>query len=121
MPDTLRITKSFQDNRWVVSAQVVPDQSNLLPASIFIYENNGTETLGAYQGVCSFSELQRLQEWTGQRIPVFGNRFVRFSQAEAVLSQGGDPDRTSALMLAGAKALKAELIASGSSTQDFQV
>lgn len=119
MSDTLRITKTYQEGGWLVSAEVVPSNGNTLPSAIFIYENIGEDTLGVYQGVCSFSELQRLQEWAGQRIPVFGNRFVRYSKAEILLSQGGDPDRTSSLILEGAKSLKAELLASGTVTQDF--
>lgn len=50
------------------------------PKSIFLYENNGTEELGRYIGVANIDELVRYKEWTGQPIPSFGNRYVRYNQ-----------------------------------------
>lgn len=121
MTDSVSITKTYRDDHWVISAEIVPDPDNLLPASVFIYENVGTTALGAYQGVCSFEELQRLREWSGQIIPIFGNRFVRTNLAESHLSPGADPDRTVAVIRSGLASLKAELVASGQSSAVYPV
>ena len=110
MADQVNIKKSYREDHWVVTAEIIQDPANVLPQAVFIYENKGTLELGLYQGVCSFEELQRLQVWSGQIIPVFGNRFVRHTIAESHLSQGGNPDRTVALIRAGQHSLKQELL-----------
>lgn len=121
MTDTLRTTKTFDKDHWYVSAELLPDNGNVLPQSIFIYENIGADRLGQYQGVCSFEELKRLQEWSGQVLPIFGNRFVRYHRADVALSVGADPDRTISLIKLGAKALKEEILSSGSSSEDTPI
>ena len=121
MADNVVISKQYRDDHWVVSAEIVPDPGNTLPAAAFIYENKGSTELGPYQGVCSFEELQRLQVWSGQVIPVFGNRFVRTNRAEAHLSSGGDLDRTVSLIRLGLSNLKAELASQAESSSIYPV
>ena len=113
MADSVLITKTYRDDHWVVSAEIVSDPANVIPDNVFIYENNGTSSLGAYQGVCGFDELQRLQVWTGSVIPVFGNRFVRYSRAESHLLPGADPDATVTILRSSLAALKQEILVKG--------
>lgn len=112
MTDSVLIKKTYREDHWVVSAEVL-GSSSVLPSNVFIHENTGTAELGKYQGVCSFEELQRLKVWTGAITPIFGNRFVRTNKAESHLSQGADPDITVNLMLASLRSLRDELSASG--------
>ena len=113
MPDSVIITKTYSVDHWIVSAEVVADEHNVIPQEVFIYENTGTVTLGDYQGVCSFEELQRLRVWDGSIIPVFGNRFVRYHRVETHLSPGSTPDKTESLIVSGLSSLKAELLSDG--------
>lgn len=121
MADNVVVTKTYRDDHWVVSAEVVSNPLNVLPANVFIYENMGTSDLGSYQGVCGFDELQRLQVWSGVVTPIFGNRFMRYYRAESHLLPGADPDRTVSLIRAGLSRLKQELLASSETSQVYPV
>lgn len=121
MADNVVITKTYREDHWVVSAEIVPDPGNVLPPEVFIYENKGSVDLGQYQGVCSFEELQRLRVWTGAVIPVFGNRFVRYSRAESHLLPGANPDTTVSIIRSTLATLKQELLAQAETSQIYPV
>lgn len=87
---SLQITTQLQGDQWIVTATVLA--GSFLPPNIFIYENTGTNQLGQYQGVCSKDELLRLQVWTGTPIPIFGNRFVRYSTAKIIIDAVANPE-----------------------------
>lgn len=89
-PSSLQITTQLQGDQWVITAVVLP--GSFLPTNIFMYENLGTTQLGQYQGVCSKDELLRLQVWNGEIIPVFGNRYVRYSEAKIVIDATSNPE-----------------------------
>lgn len=121
MADNVIITKTYREDHWVVSAEMQPDPLNVIPDNPFIYENLGTSELGPYQGVCSFEELQRLRVWTGEIVPVFGNRFVRYSKAESHLLPGADPDRTVSIIRSSLASLKQELLSKAETSQIYPV
>lgn len=81
MSSQLQITTSLgPDGLWVITAQI--NSGGTLPKDIFMYENTGTMTLGLYQGVANLGEYQRLQTFTGSVIPIFGNKYVKYTQAK---------------------------------------
>lgn len=89
MASKLLVTTELVVDHYLVTAEIQDGGS--LPKEIFIFENSGTATLGKFYGTCSASELGRLQVFTGNAIPVFGNRWVRASPAKIIVSLGDDP------------------------------
>ena len=81
MSSSLQITQNLgSDGRWEIIASVSP--GGTLPQDIFIYNNTGTTSLGSYVGVCELSEYQRFQTFTGAALPIFGNKYVKFTQGK---------------------------------------
>lgn len=79
MTSSLRIDTQLTDTGYSITAYIAP--GGILPPDVFTYANTGTSTLGEYFGVVSILDMPRLQVWTGVAIPIFGNGFVRYSQA----------------------------------------
>jgi hypothetical protein len=85
MTSSLTITKQLSSsNTWEVKASV--SKGGTLPLDIFIYENSGKNYLGKYVGVCSIEQYQRFQTFDKSVIPIFGNRYVKFVEANALTS-----------------------------------
>jgi hypothetical protein len=104
MSSSLQITVQLaSDNTWEILAVVVPGGS--LPVDIFVYENTGNTTLGDYQGVCTLSDYQRMQTFTGSSITKFGNKFVKYGQAKIKIDFDSNPDDVSAAIIQSVKAL----------------
>lgn len=62
-----------------------------LPAAVFVYTNTGTVSLGAYQGVGNLTDLNRIQQYSSTTsIPVFGNKFVKHTEAKITLGLNDD-------------------------------
>lgn len=116
---SLEITTQLQDDHWLITAVVLP--GGFLPPEIFIFENQGTDQLGEYQGVCNKEELLRLNIWGGTPIAKFGNRFVRFNQAKIIIdirtNPADSPKKVIDNMINTAKKLSLELQTAASSTQ----
>lgn len=92
MATSLSVTTQLTDDRKLeIVCSVVA--GGTLPQDIFIYENSGTNVLGTYIGICNLSEYQRLQTFTGDQIPKFGNKFVKFTEGRVVLDTTDDPER----------------------------
>lgn len=111
----LQIIQSIEGDNIVVTATVLPN--SFLPTNIFIYENTGTNVLGDYQGICNTDELTRFQVWSGNPIPIFGNKFVRYGQAKIVLDIQGDVSRVVSNLITTATNLSTALKTASSSTQ----
>jgi hypothetical protein len=77
---SLTFTTSLVNDSYHIQVNVTGGSQ--LPSGIFVYENSGTNLLGKYYGICSLAELTRLTLFTGEVLPVFGNRFVRSTQAD---------------------------------------
>ncbi len=84
MASTLNITKTFVNDHWELTAEVVP--GGTLPLEIFIYENSGTTTLGPFFGTCSLAEVQALKIFSGTAIPIFANKYIRYGQAKIIVN-----------------------------------
>lgn len=85
---SLTFTTSLVDDHYTIQVHVT--EGSILPPGIFVYTNTGTTTLGEYYGICSLNELTRLKPFTGDKIPVFGNKFVRLEQATLILPLDSD-------------------------------
>lgn len=112
---SLQITQQIEEDKIVVTAIVLP--GSFLPPDIFIYKNTGTSELGDYQGICNKDELTRFQTWIGSPIPIFGNSFIKYSQAKIVLDIQADVDKTISNIIKTATDLSTALKTSSSSTQ----
>ncbi len=93
MTTSLSVTTQLSSTKKLqVTCHVVA--GGTLPLDIFIYENTGTATLGAYIGICNLAEYQRLKTFhTGDIIPKFGNKFVKFTEARIELDVEDNPER----------------------------
>ena len=87
MSNTLIVNTALVGDHWEITATM---SAGTLPAQVFICENNATDVIGNYKGVCSLDELGRLQVFTGTPIPIFGNKFVRTDNVKIVVSLGTD-------------------------------
>lgn len=79
MATSLQTTITVLGGNKVVEAHVISPAD--IPLDVFIYENTGTTELGEYIGVVNFQDYARIQPWTGAALPIFGNKFVKHSQA----------------------------------------
>lgn len=116
MSSSLSVTTSLTtDNKVEITANVVP--GGTLPLDIFIYQNTGTSNLGYYVGVCNVEEYRRLQTFKGDVIPVFGNKFVKSTQAKILLEITDDPNTFIRHLVNTATFLSIALLNSSSTTQ----
>lgn len=113
MASQLEITKTIQNNQWLVEAEVIP--GGTLPANIFVYENSGTIELGTFFGVASVTDLGRMQVWSGVAIPTFGNKYILHSQAKIYVVDSS-PDSVINVLINSVKLLSTALQSASSTT-----
>lgn len=114
MTTSVSITSGVQGNNLVVEAHLVTPAD--IPLDVFLYENTGTATLGAYMGVANLQDYQRIQVWTGAEIPVFGNKFVKHTQAHIILPLTVSAASVTSILKAGLTQFRTEYLALGSVT-----
>ena len=88
MSNQLQVNLAITDDKYLLTAELILGSE--LPRDIFIYENVFTEpattTLGAFLGTCNLGELTRFKVFAGEYVPIFGNKYLRHSQAKIWLS-----------------------------------
>lgn len=99
---------------WLIVATVQPGAD--IPSDIFGYENNAG-ALGDYVGVCTLEDYKRLQTFTGTPIPVFGNKFLKYTEARHTVPLDSPVQTTIDKMTADLKAFRLAFLAGSSSTQ----
>lgn len=119
MSSSLQINTQVTDEGYVITANVLP--GGTLPTDIFAYVNTGSTTLGEFFGVVSASDIHRLQTWTGVAIPVFGNAYVKTSQANIVVSLQDDVNAVIATLISSVRNLSVAYQAIQSTTQIVQI
>ena len=119
MADSITVSTSLSGNYWIIEASVT--SATILPSEIFAYANTGTTTLGEYYGVCSLEELTRFQIWNSQALPIFGNKFVRTSQAKITVPISVDPSVVSSNLISTATTLKTEIIAKTNTSHVYTI
>lgn len=119
MSSSLSITTNLTtDNKIEILASVV--EGGTLPQDIFIYKNTGSG-LGYYVGICDIDEYRRLQTYTGTAIPVFGNQFIKSTQAKILLEITDNPDVVIKHLTNTATFLSFALLNSASTTQIINI
>lgn len=119
MSSTLNITKQLTNNGWVITATI--DVGGTLPREIFVYENNGSDTLGPYQGVIAAVDLPRIQIWAGTPIAAFGNKFVRHNVGTIIITGTENPDTVIAGLKASVQSLSTQFQSIQTSTQVYTI
>ncbi len=114
MSSSLQITTELINEGYVITAVILPNGT--LPLDIFVYNNTGTTELGDFYGVAQLSDLHRLQVWAGVPIQVFGNAYVRHSQAKINVSITEDIDLVKSRLIARVKELSLAYQAAQTST-----
>lgn len=109
MANNLEVTKSIDGDEILITFRLTNDST--LPKPVFIFENLGTTTLGAYIGVASFNELFTRQEYTGTPIPVLGNAFVRYTEGRIKLSYTQNVDAVVGKIVEALSLLNLEYVA----------
>lgn len=116
MTSSLSVTTQLtKDSKLEIVCTVV--DGGTLPQDIFIYENNGTVSLGSYIGICNMAEYQRLQTFQGSAIPKFGNKFVKYTEGRVTLETTDDTSRVINHLTNTATFLSFELSNSAATTQ----
>jgi hypothetical protein len=119
MSSTLNVTKQLTNDNWVITAYL--NAGGTLPREIFVYENLGTTQLGEYNGVISVIDLPRIQIWTGDIIPAFGNKFVRHLTATIHIGKDEDPDLVISNLRTSVQVLSTNFQAIQTSTQVYTI
>lgn len=119
MSSTLNVTKQLTNDGWVITATI--DPGGTLPREIFVYENNGSNQLGPYQGVVAAIDIPRFQIWTGTVIAAFGNKYVRHSIGTVVVKGSDDPDAVIAGIKSSVESLSKQFQAVQNSTQVYTI
>jgi hypothetical protein len=87
-----------------------------IPTDIFLYENAGSG-LGQYQSICTLEDFSRVQTYVGTDIPVFGNKFIKYTQAVIHIPLDRDPRSIKAKLIKDVQNFKAAYLSAKSSTQ----
>lgn len=117
MTTKVEITKKVEDGSYIVEARVLPGGE--LPLAIFLFENTGTADLGPFYAPCTLPDLVKYQEFKGQMIPIFGNRFLRGSVAKIVLKQESEATAFITKLLASIQSLKTSYTQKVSETKTY--
>jgi len=108
MPATLTVTTTVLSDKILVQAEVGPGAD--IPDAIFLYDNTGGTELGEFFAVCAKSDYERFQEWTGTPIPVFGNKYVRYTIGRKYLPLGSSTTNVEATFVENAKKFRLEYL-----------
>lgn len=108
MSATLLITTTTLQDQILVEASVGPGAD--IPSAIFLYDNTGTDQLGEFFAVCSTSDYQRFQEWTGDPIPIFANKYVRYTVGRKYLPLTGSASAVRIAMVENCKKFRLEYL-----------
>lgn len=119
MADKLDVTIAQIEDYYEVSA--VMSELEKLPAAVFLYQNDGTATLGEYIGVCNVEDIAKRKVWEGVAIPSFGNRYVRHDAVLKVVSDSTAAASVAANIVAGVRRLKSTLPEPSSTTTTYEV
>jgi hypothetical protein len=119
MSNPLTVTKTLSDTGWTITASL--DVNSTIPKDIFAYLNTGTTTLGTFQGVINVGDLNRLVVWTGSIVPIFANKYVRYSVAIIAVPQTSDVDAVIATLKTSVQLFSTAFQATQSSTQIFTI
>jgi len=114
MAASVSISKTINNGAWLVVATVQPGAD--IPFDIFGYENK-EGGLGEYVGVCTLDDYKRLQTFSGSLIPVFGNKYLKYTEARHVVPLDTSVQVTIDKMTADLKAFRLAFLAEASSTQ----
>lgn len=119
MPSVLTVVKTFIEDHWEIEASLNPGGS--LPNEIFVYENSGGPQLGDFFGTCSLAELQRLQIFTGQAIPKFANKYLRYGQAKIIVTSESDVQGVITALVNNVKSLGQAFSSATPETHSYQI
>ena len=120
MGSQLTIIKTLTPDHWVITASIGIGQT--LPQNIFLTLNTGTVVLGAYSGIVSYLDLTRIQVYDGITVyPVFGNNFLRYSQAKISVSFTDNVDTVIANLVSSVQTLSTAYQAAASSTTIYTI
>lgn len=114
MSATLSISKAIEGGNWKLTAVVTLGD---IPTDVFMYENTGTG-LGDYVGVCALSDYMRIQTHSpGTNVPLFGNKFLKFSTGIILVPLSSDPQVTIDKVIADVRAFRVSYQAAPGSSQ----
>jgi hypothetical protein len=120
MTSQLTVTKQLTTDHWYVTATIASGQT--LPQEIFLYTNTGNLTLGEYSGVVTFEDFSRIQIYDGITIfPVFGNKYLRYSQAKINVYFDKNVDTVITNLIASIQTLSTAYQANSSSTTIYNI
>lgn len=119
MSNPLTVTKTLSDTGWTVTASL--NVSSTIPRDIFVYLNTGTTSLGIYEGVITVADLNRVLVWTGAMVPIFANKFVRYSTATIPIGQADNVDVVITKLVASVQIFSTAFQANSLSTQVFTI
>lgn len=104
MTTKVEITKKLENGSYLVEAKILPGGE--LPLAIFLFENTGKPELGPFYAPCTLPDLIKFQEFKGEMVPIFGNRFLRGSVAKIILKQESEVDTFVTKLLTSIQSLK---------------
>lgn len=114
MSATLSINKEIDGPDWKITVTVTAGDT---PPDIFLYGNTGTG-LGSYIGVCSLNDYKRIRTHVPDtETPVFGNKFLKFTQGIARVPLSENVQATIDKIVADVRAFRIAYLAAPGSTQ----
>ena len=111
---TLTTTTTITNDEYLIQASVT--STGDIPPDVFLYENLGTTVLGSYQAVCSLDDYRRVQTFTGIAIPIFANKYVKYTSGLIHVPLGRDPVPVVNKVIADVKSFKTAYLAASSTT-----
>lgn len=115
MADKLSVTVTFVKDHYEVTAEMI--ELDVMPAEIFLYENLGTPTIGAYQGVAFKDDLTSRQVFTGVAIDTFGNKYVRTGEMFKSVATEAEAESVARHLINSVERLKEEILAAEPQTE----
>lgn len=119
MTTVLTVTKTLDNEGWVVTAQLAVDAN--IPRAIFTYLNTGTNILGDYYGVLNVNDLARVPIWNSQALLLFGNKFVRHTIANLRVSSTENVDTVISVLKTSVQLFSTGFKATNSQTNIYTI
>lgn len=90
MTNKVTITKRLTNDGWSITGSL--DAGGTIPTDIFVYENSGSSTLGAWHSVVTIPDMPKIPRWSGVAIPTSQSQWVRASTIKILIDTTHDVD-----------------------------
>lgn len=112
---TVTVNITIESGKFRINATI--QSTGDIPTDLFLYQNTGTG-LGEYFAVCTFADYSKTQKYqVGIDVPIFGNKFLRHTEANIYLDLTVDVVAIKNKIIADIKTFRTEFLAANTGVE----